>query len=109
MSNGVYMDSPKLIEHGVYMYLQNTLYNCKERRSQLFYFGLNITVFLLFAAFISIILYFCYSQKKSPYEEYQKQLKDQEYILSKIRFYQGHMHNLNIRDKSNITGLPSMS
>ena len=99
--------SAKLIETGVYTYLQNTLHNCREHRSRMFYMGLNLAVFLLFVGFIGTILYFCYTQKKSPYETYQKQLKDQEYILSKIRYYQGHMHNLNVRDKSNITGLPT--
>ena len=101
------MDSPKLIETGVYVYLQNTLYNCREHRSRVFYIGLNIAVFLLFVAFIGTILYVCYTQKKSPYETYQKQLNDQEYILSKIRYYQGHIHNLNVRENRNITGLPT--
>ena len=98
--------SAKLIDQGAYTYIQNTLHNCREHRTRIFYISLNIGVFLLFFGIATLVLYYCYHQKKSPYELHQKQLKDQEYILSKIRFYQGHMKNVNIRDKSNITSLP---
>ena len=100
------MESPKLIETGVYKYLQNTLYNCREKRSTMYYYILNFSVFFIFTGIAGTTLYYCYKQKKSPYEIYQKQVHDQEYILSKIRFYQGHMRNIQMQDKENISGLP---
>lgn len=100
--------SAKLIEQGAYLYLKNTLSHCKDHRNHIFRIGLNIGVFLVFVSVISIILYYRYKQKLSPYEENQKQLKEQEYILSKIRFYQGHMRNLNIQSDSSITKLPQI-
>ena len=98
--------SAKLIEQGAYLYINNTLSRCKEHRNHIFRISLNIGVFFIFVSGISIILYYRYKQKLSPYDAYQKQIKDHDYILSKIRYYQGHMHKLNIQSDNIITGLP---
>jgi hypothetical protein len=97
------MDTPKLIETGVYNHIRNTLHNCREHRSNTFYVLLNVGIFSVFVLIIGIILYVCYNQKKTPYEIQQKQLKDQEYVLSKIRFYQGQIR---VPLSSGISGLP---
>jgi len=99
-------NSAKLIETGVYKHMENTLQQCRERRTTLFHIGLNIGVFVIFAMIFGTTLYVCYTQKKSPYETYQKQLKDQEYVLSKIRFYQGQIRNP--MTASSISGLPAI-
>jgi hypothetical protein len=99
------MESPKLIETGVYNHIRNTLHNCREHRSNTFYVTLNVGIFLVFSFIFGTALYICYNQKKSPYETYQKQLKDQEYVLSKIRFYQGQIKT---PLASGISGLPGI-
>jgi len=98
--------SAKLIEQGAYLYIQNTLNSCKEHRNNIFRISLNIGVFLVFIGGLAAILWYRYKTKLSPYDDYQKQMKDQDYILSKIRFYQGHMRDIDQRSATNITGLP---
>jgi hypothetical protein len=98
------MDSPKLIETGVYNHIRNTLHNCREHRSNTFYVVLNVGIFVGFILIFGTALYICYNQKKSPYETQQKLMKDQEYVLSKIRFYQGQVRS----NENMISGLPAI-
>jgi hypothetical protein len=51
-------------------------------------------VLVLLVVGIALTLYYCYKRKPSPWELRQKMLKDQDYILSKIRFYQAEQRNL---------------
>ena len=50
-------------------------------------------------------LYFCYTNKPNAYEKRQQMLKEQDFILNKIRYhqenYQQQKHSM-----SNITNLP---
>ena len=82
------MDSPKLIDNGAINYMYDALQICHANRVKIYYIGLNVGVFVLFVLVVGLILYYCYKRKPSPYELKKKMLKDQEYILSKIRFYQ---------------------
>jgi hypothetical protein len=88
------MDGPKLIEGNVNQYLYNTLRTCHENRVKIYSFALNAGVLLLFVLVVFTTLYYCYKQKPTAYEQQQKMLKDQQYILSKIRFYQAEQKNL---------------
>lgn len=88
------MDGPKLIEGNVNHYLYNTLRTCHENRVKIYSFALNAGVLLLFVLVVFTTLYYCYKQKPTAYEQQQKMLKDQQYILSKIRFYQAEQKNL---------------
>ena len=56
--------------------------------------ALNLGIFLLFILIVAWILYCCYRKKPSPEEIRAKMLRDQEYVLSKIRFYQAESQNL---------------
>ena len=79
----------KILIHNYYSIIYNYIYN-----------------FIVFAFFILIFgggLYYCYKQKPTEYELHKKMLKDQQYILSKIRHYQHEKHN---QTTSNITNLP---
>lgn len=88
------MDGPMLIEGSVNQYLQNTLRTCHENRVKIYSFALNVGILSLFIIIVSVTLYYCYKQKPTAYEQEQKMLKDQQYILSKIRFYQAEQKNL---------------
>jgi hypothetical protein len=99
------MNYPSLIDYNSIQYLTNTLQSCHEKRITIYYYVLNIGIFALFCIIFGSALYFCYKNKPTPYEKHQKILKDQEFILSKIRFHQDN-HNLQQNQMSNITNLP---
>jgi hypothetical protein len=100
------MDAPKLIESNIKNVLFNTLSKCHGTRVQIYYIVLNLIVFIAFMLITGTILYYCYKKKPTDYESRQKLLKDQEYVLSKIRFYQGEQLQ---KTMSNITNLPMNS
>jgi hypothetical protein len=97
-------EAPRLIETGAHSYMTNVLHNCHANRVKIYLYALNIGVFIGFVLVVGIILYYCYKQKLSPEESYQIRLKEQEYILSKIRFYKNHQRS--IASRASITGLP---
>jgi hypothetical protein len=97
------MEVPKLIEPDVKYHLHRTLHNCHDTRVGLYTWIFNISVFLIFIAITICALYFCYTRKLSPEEKYNKMMRDQAYILSKIRFYQNERVNMPL---SSLTSLP---
>lgn len=97
------MDSARLIEPNARYFLYSTLQKCHDNRIKIYTTVLNISVFVLFIGCIGITLYYCYRKKPTDYELQQKIMRDQQYILSKIRFYQSE--NMK-RNTSNITNLP---
>lgn len=100
------MEQSKLIEPNVRNYLTSTLQSCRETRSNVYYLALNIGVFILFIGVFGSGLYYCYTQKKSPEEMQYKMVKDQEFILNKIRFYQSSKQ---FETTSSISNLPSIN
>ena len=88
------MECPRLIEGGVQSHLYDTLSMCHSNRIKIYSIALNVGVFVVFVLVVAAALYFCYKRKKTPYEIQQKMVRDQEYILSKIRYYQGEQQNL---------------
>jgi len=64
---------------------------------------LNICVFVVFVSITAAALYYCYTRKMTPEERYNKMMRDQSYIMSKIRFYQNERANMPL---SSITSLP---
>jgi len=89
-----YMEHPRLIEGGVQSYLYDTLSTCHNNRVKIYSIALNVGVLVVFVLVVVAALYFCYKRKKTPYEIHQKMARDQEYVLSKIRYYQGEQQNL---------------
>jgi hypothetical protein len=88
------MDYPRLIELGTHNYLLDALSICHRNRLRIYHFGLNIGILIMFCLITGSILYYCYKKKPSAYELKRRMLKDQEYVLSKIRFYQAEKSNL---------------
>ena len=95
---------PRLIENSSKYYMSELLNKCHQNRVQVYQYSLNIGICIVFIIVTTLILYYCYRVKLSPEEEYQKKIKDQEYILSKIRFYKDQQRVIN--SKSDITQLP---
>jgi hypothetical protein len=102
------MSFPQLTENNVSYYLQNTLQKCHENRVNVYYYFLNIMVLLTFFSIVGFILYYCYNHKLSDYDKQQKMLKDQEFIISKIRYFQEENKQTNNNGSSMITDLPSI-
>jgi hypothetical protein len=96
--------APRLIEPGSRSYMSEILNKCHENRVNIYLYFLNIGVLVLFVSVVFLILYYCYKTKLTPEQEYQKKIKEQEYILSKIRFYKDHQRS--IASKASITELP---
>ena len=99
------MEQPRLIEPNMKNYLYNTLQSCHNTRIKMYTTIFNIVVFVIFAMVMGGTLYYCYKRKPSPYEHYQKMIKDQETILSKIRYYQNERVGSQ-QSSSSITNLP---
>ena len=97
------MDGPNLIDPTVKYNLYNRLSSCHDTRVSMYTSVFNIVVFVVFVSIATATLYYCYTHKMTPEERYNKMMRDQSYILSKIRFYQNERANMPL---SSITSLP---
>ena len=97
------MDYPHLIENSAKNYLYHTLQQCHSNRVVIYYYVLNISVFVIFVGTIATVLYYCNTHKLTDYEKQQKLVRDQQYVLSKIRYYQ---EEKKASGQSSITSLP---
>lgn len=79
------MDAPKLIEHQAGNYMCQTLKHCHEKRVLTYSFMFNISVVLIFGVVTGVILYLLYKQKKTPDQQKENILRDQKFILEKIK------------------------
>ena len=82
------MERPRLIESNARMYISNTLRVCCDSRKKFYLTILNVIICLFFTILFMSGLYYCRQKRLTPYEKYRKQLKDQEYVLEKIRQFQ---------------------
>jgi hypothetical protein len=101
--------NPRLIENSAKNYLFQTLQKCHTNRVSIYYYALNFGVLFLFAGVVGLILYYCSKKKLTDYEKQQKMLKDQQYVLSKIRYYQEDKKERQQSQVSGITDLPYIS
>jgi len=99
-------DRPRLIEPTSKYYMSEILHKCHDTRVSVYQYSLNIGVFIIFIVIVGLVLYYCYRSKLTPEEEYQKKMREQEYVLSKIRVYKDHQRA--IHSKSDITALPTL-
>jgi hypothetical protein len=97
------MEYPRLIESGVRNYFHNALNKCHEYKSNIYSLTFNIGVFLVLVLTISIVLYFRKKGEMKPWEKEAKMLREQNYILSKIRQFQQDQK----RQSTLITDLPT--
>jgi hypothetical protein len=100
------MDQPRLIENSVKNYLYQTLQNCHSNRTNIYSYALNLGILVIFFGVVGMVLYNSYKNKLSPYELHQKMIRDQEYVLSKIKYYQEDRKNQQQTQMSSITNLP---
>ena len=99
------MDASHLIETSTKNYLFNTLKQCHNHRVSIYYYVLNIGIFLLFVIITGSVLYYCNKYKLSDVDKKRKMYKDQQYVLYKIRYFQEERKQTE-NQMSNITQLP---
>lgn len=102
------MEFPNLIEPNTKSFLFDKLKSCHLTRVNVYYYVLNISVFLIFSTILVCVLYYSNKHHLTEYEKQLKMKKDQEYILSKIRFFQ-EMQKDDYVTRSEITNLPFIS
>lgn len=100
------MDAPVLIEANMKDYLFNTLKQCHTTRVNIYYYIFNIGIFLLFVAVVGTVLYRCNTNKPTEYERQQKLLRDQQYVMSKIRYYKDEVDSRENQHNTRLTDLP---
>jgi beta-lactamase regulating signal transducer with metallopeptidase domain len=98
-------EPPKLIESSAYQIMNDILARCHTNRVNIYLYVWNAAALIGTVAFIAIVLYTCYKSKPSAEEREQKMLRDQDYILSKIRYYKDIRRQM---DSRSITGLPTL-
>jgi hypothetical protein len=106
---GVAETGSHLIDTTTKTFLMSALQKAHETRMKYYSIVFNFVVFIGFILVFGGALYYCYLAKRSPEEQNYKMIKDQEYVLSKIRFYQEE--NKKIKDAAKeystlITDLP---
>ena len=79
---------PNLIENKYLVYTENVLEKCHQTRLKVYSFLFNLFIFFVFFFVFASALYICRINKMTPEEKYQKQIKDKEYLLNKIRYFE---------------------
>lgn len=77
-----------LIDSTTKSFLISALQKSHETRMKYYSIVFNFAVFMGFILVFGFVLYYRYKSKPSREESNYKIIKDQEYVLSKIRFYQ---------------------
>jgi hypothetical protein len=101
------ISAPQLIDDAAKMYIDVLLQKSHEVRTNRNYTILNITVVVLFLVVFGGFLYYRYKTKPPSQEANYKIMKDQEFVLSKIRWYKEQNDKIN-QTASPITGLPAL-
>lgn len=101
---------PSLIDNTTKSLLSQTLQRCHTVRMKYYGIIFNAGLAIIFFSVFGIILYYRYKNKPSDVDLQKKMQKEQEYILSKIRYHQEQNHKMLSRVKeysSPIEGLPT--
>tara|TARA_B100000795_G_scaffold232899_1_gene191372 strand:- start:46 stop:474 length:429 start_codon:yes stop_codon:yes gene_type:complete len=101
---------PKLIEPGVKYFFKGVLKECHTYKQKNYNLIYNISLFVLFFLILGIILFYRYKGNKTPQENYQKNIQDKEYIMSKLVYYnRANLENKQKVQNNMITNLPDFS
>lgn len=79
------MNYPRLIDTNTSAYLQDLLKKCHDVRVETYSYFMNVGIIFAFVIIACIILYYSFRTKKTPEEKQIQHVKDQKYILDKIK------------------------
>lgn len=101
---------PKLIDTSAIYFLDNALKKSHEIRIKHHHIVWNFGLVFVFVFCVGVALYYRYSNRPTQEEANYKLIKDQEYVLSKIRYFQEQNQRINESAMSfagsEISGLP---
>jgi sortase (surface protein transpeptidase) len=100
--------NPNLIEYSTKSFVLNKLQQCHVTRVNIYSYMLNIGIVMIFIIILYLALTHSRNNKLTNAERKYKAMKEQEHILSKIRFYKELQEKNKDSMYSNITDLPSM-
>ena len=101
---------PNLVSNNLKNYINLKLKKCNLSKFNISSYYYNIILFALFSLILSIILISKYKGFKSDIEIYKKNIKDKEYIMSKLIYYnRQNLDNQNRIKKNLITDLPILN
>jgi len=102
--------APKLIDTSTIHYLDGALKKSHEIRIKYHRIIWNAGLVFGFVFIVAAVMYYRYLDKPTPKEANYKLIKDQEYVLSKIRFFQEQNQRINESNRlaagAEISGLP---
>ena len=105
-----YNEVPKLIAPNVNFFFKNILRNCNKIKNNNYNLSFNIGLLVLFLFILITILCIKYKGGNNSMQQYKKNIKDKEYIMSKLIYYNKTNIENNQRMKNNmITNLPDHS
>ena len=103
-------NKPTLIEPGVKYFFKGILKECNNYKQNNYNLIYNISLFILFFSILWIILFYRYKGNINSEQRYVKNLKDKQYIMSKLVYYNRANIENNQRIKNNmITNLPDFT
>jgi hypothetical protein len=103
-------EKPKLVDNGVKYFFKEVLKGCHNYKQNNYNMFFNISMFLLFILVLASILYMRYKGNKSTIQYYEKSMKDKDYIMSKLIYYNRQNIDNQQKIKNNmITNLPDYS
>jgi hypothetical protein len=101
---------PRLIDTSAIHYLDNALKKSHEIRVKYHVITWNYGILFTFLLIVGSFLYYRYTHRPTASEANYKLIKDQEYVLSKIRFFQEQNQRIKesnrFADGAEISGLP---
>lgn len=99
--------NPKLVDDGVKLFFKEVLKGCNKYKQSNYNTFYNLIMFSAFCLILGILLYTRYKGSNNYKSYYEKTLKDKEYIMSKLVYYnrQNIDHQQKIRNNM-ITNLP---
>ena len=103
-------EKPKLVDNGVKYFFKEILKGCHNYKQNNYNSFYNLSMFLLFIVVLGVILYTRYKGNKNSKSYYEKSMKDKEYIMSKLVYY--NRQNIDNQQKirnNMITNLPDYS
>jgi hypothetical protein len=100
-------EKPKLVDNGVKYFFKEVLKGCHKYKQNNYNAFYNVSMFLLFIVVLAAILYMRHKGNKSSTEYYEKSMKDKDYIMSKLIYYNRQNIDNQQKIKNNmITNLP---
>jgi len=98
-----YLIKPSLIEYSTKYYIKNSLKQARAFKDKYITISVNIGLFLLLVAGISILLFYKYKGKLTAVESQKKEYQKKMYVYKKLQQFS---HNKLKENQNLITNLP---